>query len=408
MPPKAQEQIQGPAPAAAAAAEAPPTGVLREWKATDAGPGPQQGDVVWSDGRRWTVQYVNSKGLLDLRNAAGDVLYGVDTVLVEAEAPAAAPAAAAPAAAAAAPSDASAAAAPAEAPLLGALGEPCGAKGGSGAQVYRCHGGVAGEEECAVKLLNRSTARSDQVDALEAEARLCESLRHERLVRFLGVSCDALVPGVDGRCVAIVMELLPASLEQLVAARAAAARPFGLARLRGVALQLCEAVAHLHGLSPPLLHRDLKPANCFLPAGSLERDAADDDGGWVPSLRLGDFDMGRRTAEPVSEFVGTPSTMPPEMFAFEEHHTPADVWGAGMTLQWCLQLDDVFAAADMPQIEAAISADPPKLPLFTPPHAWPDALEPLAAVARRCCATDPAKRPPIGEVCDALRELAST
>ena len=31
-------------------------------------------------------------------------------------------------------------------------------------------------------------------------------------------------------------------------------------------------------------------------------------------------------SEPQLGFFGTPSTMAPELFAFEEHHTPADVW----------------------------------------------------------------------------------
>lgn len=34
--------------------------------------------------------------------------------------------------------------------------------------------------------------------------------------------------------------------------------------------------------------------------------------------------------QPQFGFFGTPSTMAPEMFAFEEHHTPADVWSLGV------------------------------------------------------------------------------
>ena len=42
--------------------------------------GPVQGDTVWHDGQQCTVQYVNSKGLLDLRNQGGAVFYGVAKV----------------------------------------------------------------------------------------------------------------------------------------------------------------------------------------------------------------------------------------------------------------------------------------------------------------------------------------
>ena len=94
--------------------------------------------------------------------------------------------------------------------------------------------------------------------------------------------------------------------------------------------------------------------------------------------------------------------MPPEMFAFDDHFTPADVWALGMTLQWCLLLEDSFADADMPVLEKAISASPPAIALFTPPHAWPAHLEPVATIARKCCATDPAARPPIATVCELL------
>ena len=404
MPPKPQEQRQE-APAAAPAVPG------REWQVAD-GPGPTQGDIVFYEGQQCTVQYVNSKGLLDLRSEGGDVHYGVGSVTLSATtAPAVAPAAAAaptaaPAAAApaAAPATAPAAAA---APLLGVLGEQCGAKGGSGALVYACSGGVAGEEQCAVKLLNRSTALPDQVETIEKEATLCATLHHAAIVRFVHTSCAASIPGVDGACIAIVMEMLPVNLEQLITARAVAnpRRHFSAARLLGIGAQVGDGLRYLHGLEPPVLHRDLKPGNLFLEVGALERDAEDGEGdaaAWVPRVRLGDFDMARATAEPVNEFVGTPSTMPPEMFAFDDHFTPADVWALGMTLQWCLLLEDTLGDADMPVLEKAISASPPAIALFTPPHAWPAHLEPVAAIARKCCATDPAARPPIAAVCELL------
>ena len=44
------------------------------------GPGPKQGDVVWHKGQKCTVQYVNTNGLLDLRNERGGVHYGVGKV----------------------------------------------------------------------------------------------------------------------------------------------------------------------------------------------------------------------------------------------------------------------------------------------------------------------------------------
>ena len=50
------------------------------------------GSTVLLDGVKYAVQYVTSKGMLDLKSDSGDVQYGVDPATVTvAEAPAAAP-----------------------------------------------------------------------------------------------------------------------------------------------------------------------------------------------------------------------------------------------------------------------------------------------------------------------------
>ncbi|MDC0525587.1 hypothetical protein OAO87_01215 [bacterium] len=52
---------------------------------------PVAGDMVTLDGMQWKVQYVSSKGKLDLRSADGDVLYGVDPAALKPPPAAAAP-----------------------------------------------------------------------------------------------------------------------------------------------------------------------------------------------------------------------------------------------------------------------------------------------------------------------------
>ena len=82
------EMVQSLAPAALgiaaasgalAAAPPPPRESGPTWSVGEAGV-PGQGDTVWHDGQQCTVQYVNSKGLLDLRNQGGAVFYGVAKV----------------------------------------------------------------------------------------------------------------------------------------------------------------------------------------------------------------------------------------------------------------------------------------------------------------------------------------
>ena len=418
-------------------------------------PGVQSGSLVIFEGAEYTVQYITSKGKCDLRSGAtGDVIYGIgkeEVTAVHAElasadsggAPtghtaedstAAAPAPASPALASPAPA-APAPAAPAPAAPPGPaleLGESLAKPGGSGARVHKCCLDLAPGEELAVKLLPRS-ARPDQLEVLVAEAALCQSLHHDSIVRF--VLCAASLDiGGAAHC-AIVMELLPVSLEDLIVKRAAAqgvasteggssstphGAPFGLAALASVATQLAAALSYLHtGFGgPPLLHRDVKPANVFFEAAAgvaLDKELADDrstpDDASAGRLRLGDFDVGTRAESPLVEFVGTPSvSTPPEMWAHEPHHTPADMWALGLTLQWCLALSDPLAEATMQDLEERLCAKPsPRIPIFDDDVAsapWPATLQPIASLARQCCCAEPAARLKAEAVSEALAKAA--
>ena len=86
------------------------------------------------------------------------------------------------------------------------------------------------------------------------------------------------------------------------------------------------------------------------------------------------------------------------MWRHEPHHTPADVWALGMSVQWCLALGDPLADANMTQLEERLCAMPqPRIPVFEVQDqaarpTWTAELEPLAAIARQCCCADPAER----------------
>lgn len=281
-------------------------------------------------------------------------------------------------------------------PHIELIGDPLAKPGGSGARVYRCSlEGATGT--FAVKLLPHS-ARPDQVAVLSAEVELCRALEFPSIVRYVHLSTDVSISGAP-HC-AIVMDLLPVSLEDIISYRAASSqkRHFAAARLTTLARELASALCYLHCLNPPVLHRDVKPSNVFFEEGALAADA-DERQPCLSPLRLGDFDVSCRSDVPVEEFTGTPSvTMPPEMFKFEGYHTPADIWAFGMTLQWCLMLMDPFGETTLTELEACIVSLPPKLPIFTETGSgdvdapWPESLEPLASIARMCCCAEPQKR----------------
>jgi len=222
----------------------------------------------------------------------------------------------------------------------------------------------------------------------------------------------------------MVMEFVPVTLEYLIARRKAEGRPFKVARLAAIIGELASALHYLHAeCGPPIVHGDIKPQNVCFHAAALAEDVASDtadnasvvalddavgadgaDGGGGPAasgemsgetgLRLIDFGAAVASAEPVHEFVGTLATVPPEMFAGEAYHTPADVWSMGMLIQWCLLLDNPMGDRTIPEWEKCISSSPADVPVFAqPPHAWPEELGPMAAVARRCLKREPDERP---------------
>lgn len=377
------------------------------------------GSTVELDGARFTVQYVTSSGTLDLKSADGDVRYGVDATTVKvvqgsappppAETPE--PAADKANVAAATPSATELVVSSARIQLLG---EPLSKVMGSGASLYRCL--LDGDaEERAAKLLPISTMegqREELSSEMLAELRLCRELRHSGIVRF-----DLLAECVEvggARYHAIVMEFVPVTLDELIAARAMAQppRPFGARRLAALIGSLAATLHHLHAeCGTAIVHGDLKPQNLCFPAGALEQDAADDDDSDL-GLKLIDFGAACRSAEPMGpEFSGTIVTMPPESFACEHYHAPADIWAVGILLQWALLLRDPMGEKLIPEWEACVSAAPAALPVFSEPtggeRAWGTALEPLAALARRCLAHDAGDRPTAQQVAATCREIAA-
>lgn len=434
-------------------------------------PGIQQDSLVVYEGIEYTIQYITSKGMLDLRSTStGDVEYGVPKDRVQAvHADAAASTAKATGSEPGPTSGNGNGSARARAleepmqmqPALELLGEPLSAPGGSGARVHRCRlDGL--REDLAVKLLPRS-ARSDQVAVLTAEIELCRSLSSASIVKFVHLATNHGIGGV-GHC-AIVMELLPVSLEGLITRRTAAAaaarlpspRPFGAAALGSIARQMAAALVYLHegaGGGLAVLHRDVKPGNIFFEAPALSvlqaeldespaspaaatgsGEGAASDGAAASAataamigacpygrLRLGDFDVSVRAAEPLVEFTGTPSvSTPPEMWRHEPHHTAADIWALGCTLQWCLLLGDPFIEATMTELEERFTATPqPRMPIYeqqdghghgdasgAPAPAWAGELEPVAQLARQCCCAVPADRIAAAAILDQLDNVTA-
>lgn len=98
-------------------------------------------------------------------------------------------------------------------------------------------------------------------------------------------------------------------------------RPERLGRLKDVMLQLCDALAYIHGHG--LIHRDLKPSNIMVDEDRL--------------VRLMDFGLAKFIADDAAvtadgRLVGTFRYMPPEQILGEKLDARADLYSLGVIL----------------------------------------------------------------------------
>ena len=175
-----------------------------------------------------------------------------------------------------------------------------------------------------------------------------------------------------------------------------------------IALAVAEALQVAHGHK--ILHRDLKPCNVMLP-----RDGR---------LRVVDFGLAKVSSEPVvaapwgeeataeASFEipparataargirGTPTCMAPEQWSGEPAAGATDVWALGLLLYEMLEDRHPLANLDAVQICARVG-DPEPLPPPTGAHP-----RELVELVQRCLNKEPARRPPVSEVVDSLRDL---
>ena len=165
--------------------------------------------------------------------------------------------------------------------------------------------------------------------------------------------------GEDMRCV--LREYVPGQS----LAEAAAHRRFSEDEIIAIGGQLCDQLASLHGLDPPVIHRDIKPQNVVLrPDGTAV---------------LIDFGISRVVTSDKGDTLvcGTQGFAPPEQYGFAPTDCRSDVFGLGMLLEW-LRTGET-----------------------RPPH---NAGTPLEKVIARCTAFDPRRRfSDIGQVKRALQ-----
>ncbi len=143
-----------------------------------------------------------------------------------------------------------------------------------------------------------------------------------------------------------------------------------------VAQQIAVAVGAAHATG--IVHRDIKPGNLLLqPDGQV---------------RVVDFGLARRAADGVTATgarVGTPAYMAPEQIEGAPATPASDVFSIGVVLYRMLTGEHPFSRDSKAATAMAIAAGAHR-PLV---ELRPDLPQPLVALAERCLATAPTRRP---------------
>ncbi|KAJ0395649.1 hypothetical protein ATCC90586_003057 [Pythium insidiosum] len=182
------------------------------------------------------------------------------------------------------------------------------------------YSGVFGDAAVAVKRLTPAALRNaNSISALFMEGHLMASVPHDRIVQFIGISWSQL------NRVSVLSELMEGGdLRTLVAQWNDEKRPQGWDTDKNtIALDVAEALAFLHSLSPGVLHGALKSKNVLLDCTRTTAKLASFGG--IRSLRT--------MASPVAAGgAGSSAWMAPEVLRGGQYGEKADVYSFGVIL----------------------------------------------------------------------------
>lgn len=233
--------------------------------------------------------------------------------------------------------------------------------------VYEAADLKLGGKRRALKAMKPGTRWSDPGFG---ELEVLQRIDHPRLPQVIDV-----IPPSGGRPLILVTDYVHG--EPLAAAFARAGRRMDTRRAVAIAAELCEALAYLHGLRPPVVHLDVKPSNVMLDAAI--------------GVRLIDFGIARLLGgeRGLGARLGTPGFAAPEQAAGEPCGPAADVYAAGALLHWLL---------------SGGRAPKPDERRFR--HLPADVPEPALDLLARMLSRDPACRPTARQAAAMLREAA--
>ena len=229
-------------------------------------------------------------------------------------------------------------------------------------------------------------------DAFEYEVRMLASIRHPRVVRFIGCSYDD-----ESKQGMIVMELMQQNLRSLIDGKKRENdQPFDFSVAADIMYKIAEAMAYIHDQG--VLHRDLKCSNVLVNKGG--------DGKEEYVVKIADFGLARLQGKNNMPYfmtaeVGATLWRAPEVFKnpsgyWHKYSFPADVWSYGMTCYEILTGDVPFEGVACAQIhQKVLSGLRPELPASCPGI--------LKSLLTKCWSLMPSERPTFSSIHKTLK-----
>jgi len=239
----------------------------------------------------------------------------------------------------------------------------------------------------AVKELKYQNLNDEVLEEFRKEISILGKLRHPNVVLFMG-ACT------QGPHLCMVTEFLAGgNLFELFHEQATPKLP-SFPLIIQMAWQTALGLNYLHLTKPQqILHRDLKTMNLLLDS--------------YGNIKICDFGLScvKLKNETVTETVGSPFWMAPEVLQGKQYGEAADVYSFGVCFYEML-------TGKIPFSNLVNDRDPNSLQkvlrsiCFGIRAELPSSLDPrIAKLIEACWANDPKKRPPFSEICDTLEKI---
>lgn len=236
-------------------------------------------------------------------------------------------------------------------------------------------------QDVVVKKILPEKANDDRcLQAFLDEIKLCSTLNHPKIVRFIGVSWNTLSD------IAVVLEYMACGdLDTLLKQQNVRGKTHpgefdwyecaSLPCKSAIALDILDAVVYLHSFSSPIIHRDLKAKNVLM---SHNYEA-----------KLSDFGVSKewRVDATMTAGIGTMAWIAPEVLRGERYTEKADMYSFGVILTELATCAKPFEGITNALIVLKVTSGEQR------PDMGPNCPSDIRELGMRCLSYDPGDRP---------------